>query len=261
MQLHRKKQKKTEEKPKLKRRKVIPENNTKKSDKLNNKKPGPNGGLNKKQKVLVKLYCVLPDEENSRYIAYMQAGYQGDRKSCDDLFNTDKIKKGIEDYRKEKLVIPNNNNDIGRPLKLTEQTVKVIESAIERGMSQNNAALLAGISRDTYYKWLQKGKQALDEQDKNNPYLYFLYRMKRAKPKGELKLLENIHSAADGTDKINGQWQASAWLLERTRPKQYGRNVIITEEEQPEDTAKEMFEALNMLIDTTDDDTEGETEG
>jgi hypothetical protein len=280
----RRKIKKEQKKPN--RRKIKEEN---KPNRNRGKRPGPNGSINKKQRHLVKIYCNLPQEKNSRYIAYMRAGYRGSKELCDEIFESEKIQKAITKYKEQEHVIshpstrkttPTNNPNFGHHLpKLTEEITKKIEDNIGKGMSNANVANLVGIEPDTFYTWMRKGKEAINNEEFESPYARFVYRIKRARAAGEANLLGNIHDAAFGNaisetkeetndegygktvTKVKRHWPAAAWLLERTRPDLYGKNAKpVVEEKDATEQAQEIYEALNMLTKTVNEDEEKEEE-
>jgi len=139
----------------------------------------------------------------------------------------------------------------GAKSKLTEARIQAICKAIEIGMTQERAATLAGISKDTFYRWKSTGEKA-----KSGLYLTFSDSLKKANVVAEVRHLNNILKHAMGGSKIVetrtttsangsvtniitkkealGSWQASAWYLERKHPDMYGRNRITeTEDNQP----------------------------
>ncbi len=82
-------------------------------------------------------------------------------------------------------------------MKYTEEIVKAFEKAISEGLPNIQACDLLHISEPTFYRWKEEKKD-------------FCKRIKEAKAKRTKKLLGNIETAGEK------QWQASAWILERT---------------------------------------------
>lgn len=79
------------------------------------------------------------------------------------------------------------------------------------------AAQASGICEDTYYNWMQRG-----EEEKTGPYAEFLEYIKECQAAGveaNLKLIKRASNA--------GSWQASAWILERRYPEEFGRREKI----------------------------------
>ena len=72
------------------------------------------------------------------------------------------------------------------------------------------------LNHQTYYNWIEKGKKG----DKR--YVDIVDAIKTAEASFKKHHVGNIGMAAD-----NGVWQASAWLLERKYPEEYGRREKI----------------------------------
>ena len=119
--------------------------------------------------------------------------------------------------------------------KLTDNSQQVIVDAILLGMYQEQAALLAGIHRGTFYRWMERGNTGLPEDE---PYRDFRDAVEKARAEAEARKLKAIHIAAD-----TGTWQAAAWWLERSFPKRWGRKV-----EHTVITRDELLEALDAEI-------------
>lgn len=104
---------------------------------------------------------------------------------------------------------------MARPTKLTEETKKVIVAAIRKGVSYKHAAALAGISETALKEW-----QALGRAGKE-PYAALVLEIEQAQALGVLANLKNIEQAGL-TD-----WRASAWVLERRFPEDYGNKSTL----------------------------------
>ena len=131
---------------------------------------------------------------------------------------------------------------MGRPTKLTEDTQQTIIGAIQLGMYQEQAALLAGINVGTFYRWMQQGAV-----DSDGIYFQFREAVEKARAEAEARKLRAIHIAAD-----TGTWQAAAWWLERSFPKRWGRRIehtVITR-----DTLVETIERLEAELAVNDDE-------
>ncbi len=101
---------------------------------------------------------------------------------------------------------------MARPTALDDLLGKRIIDAIRRGGTRHDAALAAGISICTMFRWLQKGRAGQEPYDK------FSDRVKAAEAEYRLECVQVITEAAHG-----GSWQAAAWYLERRNYKVWGR--------------------------------------
>ena len=101
----------------------------------------------------------------------------------------------------------------GRPPEINDAVVHKIVTAIRAGNYMETAATFAGIAKPTLYYWLKKGNK-----EKSGVYRDFLNSVNKALAEAEMRDVLNIDKAA-GT----GQWQASAWRLERKFPDRWGR--------------------------------------
>ncbi len=87
------------------------------------------------------------------------------------------------------------------------ETLEILIDAVSQGVPLRTACLAAGVSRSTLYRWTKADSIAR--------------RIRKARMEGKLFHLRNIreHSKTD--------WRASAWILERMYPKEFGRRTII----------------------------------
>ena len=144
---------------------------------------------------------------------------------------------------------------MARPSKLTPEVQENICNWLKLGYYQEDAAIMAGISPSTYYEWMKKGEServALEsgedmlalpdtslpasedgtpEVEVVFPFMEFSEAVKKARAEAEGAHIKNIRKAAD-----NGVWQASAWFLERSHPKKWGKRSqldVIAENDEP----------------------------
>ena len=144
---------------------------------------------------------------------------------------------------------------MARPSKLTDEVQENICNWLKLGYYQEDAAIMAGISPSTYYEWMKKGDServalesgedalALPEHPLPAPeeeaqeievvyrFMEFSEAVKKARAEAEGAHIRNIRKAAD-----NGVWQASAWFLERSHPKKWGKRSqldVIAENDEP----------------------------
>src|SRR5260221_12746645 len=95
--------------------------------------------------------------------------------------------------------------DMGRPTKFNADVQQRICEAIALGLTHEQAAASAGITRETLRQW-------------RNAKLAFSADLEKAEITGMSARLERIQMAAK-----DGAWQADAWWLERRFPDQWGR--------------------------------------
>jgi hypothetical protein len=113
-------------------------------------------------------------------------------------------------------------------------------------MTFTGACEADGVPRGTGFRWLQLGA---DPEGKNPAYRAFREAVTRARAIDEERRVENIAAAGsggfvletveitkpDGTvekreRRMGPDWRADAWMLERTRPKDYGRRMVLAGE-------------------------------
>jgi hypothetical protein len=104
---------------------------------------------------------------------------------------------------------------IGRPSKLTPQTVASLALAIKNGSTIEDACLVAGIDRKSFWTWRERAEKGEKE------FAEFLHIIKKAELEDKTWHISNIRTHAARS------WQASAWYLERRWPSEYGRREAI----------------------------------
>jgi hypothetical protein len=105
----------------------------------------------------------------------------------------------------------------GGKLRLTRETHELIVSYLEAGAFQSVAAQAAGIDRDTLADWLRRGKAG------EKAYAKFAADVLRVQGEDCVRLARVVTAAA--VKRIDGDWKAAAWALERKYPKLYGRQA------------------------------------
>lgn len=114
-----------------------------------------------------------------------------------------------------------------------KKTRDTLLQGVRLGLNYTDAAALAGICRKTFYNWTEKAKK-----NEKGKYGKFFEELKKALVLGKAKHLKNIQDAGD-----NGTWQASAWLLERRYPEEFGLNRM-SDKTTAKEKAKEIQEAV-----------------
>ena len=135
---------------------------------------------------------------------------------------------------------------MGRKSLFTEETQEIFLNAARNGANNDDACVLSGISRDTFYNWQRDN----DAKGNGSKYFDFFNALKKARSarKGTLeqlifKLGTEPQDAMEVEERYNGdgeliekkvkrkrvppQWQAIAWILERRYPDEYGRRERI----------------------------------
>lgn len=103
--------------------------------------------------------------------------------------------------------------------KLNDKTVetKLIE-ALTDGAYREEAALYAGISVSTFYRWMKEGEAAATADPPETSRQRELWEaVKNAEAGSEIDMIRIVRTAAVK------QWQAAAWWLERKNPGKWGR--------------------------------------
>ncbi len=114
---------------------------------------------------------------------------------------------------------PPARRPLGRQSKLTDEVQRKIVEIVKIGGYLESAAMAAGIATGTLHRWMAEG-----DPDGNLPQHFkqreFREAVTRGRAEFEAIALAQIQKAA-----TTGDWKASAWVLERTRPKEYGRRI------------------------------------
>lgn len=119
----------------------------------------------------------------------------------------------------------------GRPTKLNAKRQEQICEAIRRGNYLETAAAIAGIDKVTLHDWLRKGRDLRDRQPSSGklpPHrqalVDFSLAVEKAQAEAEARDVAVIDQAGQ-----DGQWQASAWRLERKFPDRWGRRIQVAD--------------------------------
>ena len=133
---------------------------------------------------------------------------------------------------------------MARKCLLTPEVQSAIVGAIEKGATRREAALAAGISETTLYRWLARGEKAQKGQ-----FREFYEAVKQAEEKAVLGFVSAIWEAAQ-----NGKWQAAAWWLERRYPEDWGKQRLVEPEGKrvsfplPREIAEEEIEVAKEIL-------------
>lgn len=121
---------------------------------------------------------------------------------------------------------PKPKKQVGRKGLLTKELAETIAGYVRVGVYVEEACGAAGISRPTFYVWLERGRaerervklmKAEGPKPSERIYVEFLDMMEKAYDEATLRKVAVITKSAE-----NGDWRAASWWLERTRPAKYG---------------------------------------
>ena len=133
---------------------------------------------------------------------------------------------------------------MARPPSITIHHVREVRDAIRIGLTQEQAAAYIGVGERTFYRWMRRG---LREPD--TIYGQFRQAVKRGEAQSVAYEMANIRRAAR-----DGDWKASAWLLERRHG--FTRTVAILnrakgeEDAQPIRSVEEYRELVERVMTT-----------
>ncbi len=145
----------------------------------------------------------------------------------------------------------NGNNHAGRPSKINPEIIAKILSWISEDSYFEVACRACGISRQTGYNWLERGKKEAERIDAGEPpyeadalYLYFYYRVDQAEAQCEVEDVRYIRGGF-------ADWQSKAWIRERKNFDRWGRKE--TREVTGKDGKPLFVELLEKLRGLDDD--------
>lgn len=98
---------------------------------------------------------------------------------------------------------------MGRKTILNPQLQSRIVEGLRLGNYVEDVCKAVGISKQTYYDWRKKGENG------ESPYVEFLDAVEEAEADAITDALETVKFAA----KVNKDWRAAAWFLERRHAK------------------------------------------
>lgn len=122
--------------------------------------------------------------------------------------------------------VDDTDRRIGRPTKLNHEIAKRLLEMFALGASQADACRYAGVSTDSLQRWIAAGRAELAsiESQGDGDYLVsdaalLVLGIDRALGEFARTNLDNIKFAAQSPR----NWTASAWLLERRLPEEWGK--------------------------------------
>lgn len=109
--------------------------------------------------------------------------------------------------------------------KLTETAHNAIVLGIAAGLTRDLCAASAGVARETFFKWVQRGKKDIECGDKTK-YARLVRDIRKTEADEAKRLLKIIDDAAASDPK---HWTAAAWKLERRYKEEYSRKQEINQ--------------------------------
>ena len=112
---------------------------------------------------------------------------------------------------------------MARTPKFNSDLVNEILTYKENGLSDKDVCDMVGIHQATFYKWLKEADTGINGDYPDKPVSQLELKrelrdgLKRAQAAFKAYHIQNITKAAKKS------WQASAWMLERMYPKEFGR--------------------------------------
>lgn len=113
----------------------------------------------------------------------------------------------------------------GRKTILSPELIKDFTDTLRICATLADSASYHGISEATVHNWIRRGKELEAELVENTReltvseqlFVTFFVEVEKARAEARIRAVGKIKSAMDGN------WQAAAWYLERSRPQEWGR--------------------------------------
>jgi len=119
---------------------------------------------------------------------------------------------------------------------LTPEIHASVVAALRMGAFKKHAALSSGIPASTLDYWIAEGNRG------NAPYVAFATDCERAIAEDAMRNQSIITRASMG--KVEGDWRAAAWNLEKKHPKLYGR---MAEQAKKDDERERPFSPWKVI--------------
>lgn len=123
---------------------------------------------------------------------------------------------------------------VGRPSLLTDETADALVSALRVGNYLHVACQAAGIARDTFHGWMERG---LSDAPEDAYYRAFRERIEKARAAGQVRHVALISQAA------TADWRAAAFILERQWPALWGAVSVKMRDDAPPEAQDVLPEA------------------
>lgn len=170
-------------------------------------------------------------------------------------------------------MIPHDRSSGGRDQMCTPKRTQHVARLLRAGNWITTCCAAAGITRTSFYNWLERGESELIRVEQGDPpheqekaYMDFYVAVMRARAEAEIESVARVRLAGKGRSKSPDEerdWKADAWWLERAHPDRWGRRNL--EIDQKVESKAEHKISLKNLSDGALDELinvlEGETEG
>jgi len=103
---------------------------------------------------------------------------------------------------------------------LNKDIYNTIIDYISNGNYIKTACLAAGISERVFYNWVERAERSNGNGD--DIYVQFLQDLKIAEAEN---IAHNVKNVQDAADNDHRNWMASAWILERKYPSEFGKRM------------------------------------
>lgn len=124
---------------------------------------------------------------------------------------------------------------------LTDEIASEICSLLEVGNYLETAAQVVGVSIDTVYSWIRKGRAGVE------PFASFAQAVTRARATGEVDLLQTAVKG-DGKGVSYGPAKAAAHVLAVTRPDKFGTRINLVVREQHSEFVRFLESELKTIL-------------
>lgn len=120
---------------------------------------------------------------------------------------------------------------LGRRPIISKEVADTIAGYIKIGVFVDEACGAAGISRASYYNWMERGRAERERmrmlgdvvpREEEKDYVDFLDIVEKAYDEATLRNMAVVAKASE-----RGDWRAATWWLEQARPHKYGKRERI----------------------------------
>lgn len=107
--------------------------------------------------------------------------------------------------------------------KLNKEMVEAILTYKENGLSDKDVCDMVGISQQSFYEWLKEAETGINAKNPARPVTNYELKVELAEGRKKAEAAFKAYHIQNITKAAKKTWQASAWILERMYPKEFGR--------------------------------------